>query len=74
MRIMNQKIKVKQIHRLGKGSVDLLLLKMLHGSTRKPCRKHTRTFLQILKKIECTFVHKRKETLFWQLDFLERQV
>jgi hypothetical protein len=36
---------------------------MPHGSMRTPCRKHTHKFLKILKKIECTFVHKKIKTL-----------
>jgi hypothetical protein len=35
-----------------------MVLKMPCGSMRRPCGRSTHNFLQILKKIECTFVYK----------------
>jgi hypothetical protein len=40
----------EKIHRDGKGSMDLLFLKMLHGSMKKTCRINTHKFLTILRR------------------------
>jgi hypothetical protein len=48
-----------------------MVLKTLHGSTRKPCGQGTHRFLQILKKTECAFVYKCARLHFGQLEFLE---